>query len=112
MNPETRIEQAFVRWCHQRGIPCLKLKAEGIRGFPDRTVFLKKRIVFIEFKTPNGVLSEHQKRMADAMKVLGFEYYVCRSKEDAINVLGPEIAPLSKARSKNGNGSATKRGDG
>lgn len=88
MNPETRIEQAFVRWCRERSIPCLKLKAEGVVGFPDRSVFLPNgRIVFIEFKTPTGVLSEHQKRFADAMAKLDFEYFVCRSKEDAINVI-------------------------
>jgi hypothetical protein len=114
MNPETRIEQAFYRWCCERGIPCLKVKAEGVRGFPDRMVLLNKRIVFIEFKTPNGILSEHQKRCHDALRYLNLEIHVCRTKDEAIHALGPEIAPLPKSRNKpsdktNGRGKDGKR---
>lgn len=87
MNPESRIEQSFARWCSQRNIPCLKVQAIGVRGFPDRLVLLQGMVVFIEFKTPTGVLSEHQIRCHARLKSLGLEIHVCRSKQEAIDAI-------------------------
>lgn len=64
-NPETRIEQAFARWCSRNGHRCVKLIAAGQSGFPDRTVFTSDgRIVFLEFKQPDGRLSKQQVQWA------------------------------------------------
>jgi hypothetical protein len=61
-------------------------------------VLLSKRVVFIEFKTKNGVLSVHQKRCHEALKILKLEVYVCRTKDEAIHALGAEITPIPKPR--------------
>lgn len=97
MNPESRIEQAFCRWCASKSIPCLKVQAIGVRGFPDRLILLQGKVVFIEFKTPTGVLSEHQIRCHNRLKALGLDIHVCRSKEEAINVI-ENIARLPETR--------------
>jgi hypothetical protein len=88
MNPETRIELAFVRWCKANKVVCLKLKADSQKGLPDRFCLLENgKTVFIEFKTETGKLSGHQKLVFEKLKKLGHHIYVCRSKEEAIHAI-------------------------
>jgi predicted ThiF/HesA family dinucleotide-utilizing enzyme len=61
MRPEETIEKKFVTECEKIGIKAFKFEIPGHRGAPDRIVFLPKgRVLFIEFKTPIGKLSQHQ----------------------------------------------------
>lgn len=69
---ENSEEQAFMDWCHKKLIPCYKLECRGRKGWPDRSVFLPDALtIYFEFKQPNGVLSEHQKKIHKMLRELG-----------------------------------------
>lgn len=61
--------------------------AVGVPGMADLTLFAEGgKTIFVEVKTSTGKLSEQQKRFKNAVKRLGFEYIVMRSKEEAIKL--------------------------
>lgn len=59
------------------------------KGFPDLFGFRKSdgKAVFIEVKTPKGRLSKEQAKFLDKMQKSNAIAGVCRSKEDAINLI-------------------------
>lgn len=61
------------------------MKKEGtLAGFSDLIVVGKGRVLFVEMKTPQGRLSESQKRFKERVNSLGHEYVVCRSLEQFV----------------------------
>lgn len=88
MGPEANLEKQFMRWCIGKGGVCLKLGLIGMIGFPDRTILLPGgRVVFIEFKTPVGVVSVHQQYWIAKLQGLGFTAGVARSLDEAIELV-------------------------
>lgn len=70
--PEKRIESRFAKWCREQGLFALKLAAQGVTGFPDRSVILPGgRIICIEFKSPTGKTSKVQDQRIAALRALG-----------------------------------------
>jgi hypothetical protein len=70
--PEKRIEAAFAKWGRDQGLFVLKLAAQGVTGFPDRTVILPGgRLICIEFKSPTGKTSKVQDQRIAALRALG-----------------------------------------
>lgn len=62
------------------------LKKEGATaGVSDLIVLLPKRCIFVEVKTKSGRQSDEQKNFQSAVELLGFEYLLWRSLDDAIN---------------------------
>lgn len=59
------------------------------KGFSDLFGFRKSdgKAVFIEVKTPTGRPSAEQKKFLEAMRNYGAIAGICRSKEDAINLI-------------------------
>ncbi len=59
------------------------------KGFSDLFGFRKSdgKAVFIEVKTPTGRLSTEQKKFLDTMRKYGVIAGVCRSKEEALNLI-------------------------
>lgn len=59
------------------------------KGFPDLFGFRKSdgKAVFIEVKTPTGRPSAEQKKFLESMQKYGVIAGICRSKEDAINLI-------------------------
>lgn len=59
------------------------------KGFPDLFGFRKSdgKAVFIEVKTPKGRPSAEQKRFLETMRNYGVIAGVCRSPEEAINLI-------------------------
>ena len=59
------------------------------KGFPDLFGFRKSdgKAIFIEVKTPKGRPSAEQKKFLETMRKFGVIAGVCRSKEDAINLI-------------------------
>ncbi|MDE5772670.1 MAG: VRR-NUC domain-containing protein [Ruminococcus sp.] len=59
------------------------------KGFPDLFGFRKSdgKAVFIEVKTPKGRPSAEQKKFLETMRKYGVIAGICRSKEDAINLI-------------------------
>ena len=59
------------------------------KGFPDLFGFRKSdgKAVFIEVKTPKGRPSAEQKKFLEIMQKYGAISGICRSKEEAINLI-------------------------
>jgi len=84
MKAEKRTETRFYNWCKDNGIFVRKLKAVGVRGFPDRTILLPGPvIVFIEFKAPGKTPSPWQVREMERLVALGARVLVTDSFEEA-----------------------------
>jgi VRR-NUC domain. len=83
--PESSLSKRIRLWAKVSGHPCQVLRqskrAKGLLepGWPDVTLVMKKRILFLELKTNKGRLSEAQKQIKLQMMALGAEYYVVRS---------------------------------
>ena len=70
--PEKRVEAAFAKWGREQGLFVLKLAAQGVTGFPDRTVILPGgKLICIEFKSPTGKTSKVQDQRIAALRALG-----------------------------------------
>lgn len=80
MTLERDIEDEIVRYVEEElGGRALKLKIDGDRGFPDRTLLLPDAVVlFIETKKPKtGRLSPNQRRWKKTLSGLGFTVRTC-----------------------------------
>lgn len=86
--PEKRVEAGFAKWCREQGLFCLKLQANGMVGFPDRSVILPGgTLVCIEFKSPTGKTSKVQDQRINALRALGVPVLVTSDKKEAIEWL-------------------------
>lgn len=84
MATELSIELSFKRWCKRVGLVGCKLKLTAGRGWPDKAVLLPdNRVVWIEFKGPEGRLSAQQEFCIRKMQKAGHQVFVCRSLEEA-----------------------------
>lgn len=54
----------------------------SFRGAPDRVLFFKGEVIFLELKTEKGKLSEWQEEFKRQCENDGIRYYVVRSLED------------------------------
>ena len=84
---EREFENKFVRYAQSLGHMCLKLRIDGVDGFPDRTVLTASGIFFIEFKRPGGVLRPQQRKWKKLLTGLGFTFATVESYADAVVVL-------------------------
>jgi hypothetical protein len=55
-------------------------------GWPDFPCFKKGRVLFVEFKSPTGRLSEAQKEVQAELERQGFKYVVVIHASDAIDI--------------------------
>lgn len=83
---EAVIEAAAVKAAVAKGWYCRKLKST-VRGIPDRIFAKDGRVIFVEFKSRIGVLSDIQVYEIDKMRQAGLRVEVCRSVEDLEKVL-------------------------
>lgn len=82
--PEKRVEAAFAKWGREQGLFVLKLAAQGVTGFPDRTVILPPgRMICIEFKSPTGKTSKVQDQRIAALRALGVPVLVTSDLTEA-----------------------------
>lgn len=83
---EKDIESAFQRKAKSNGWLTQKLDSGKIsRGWPDRLIVLPGgSVVFIEFKTAKGKLSELQAYRISQLRDYGQNVYVCRSWQEAV----------------------------
>ena len=84
---ESNIEGKVVRYANSRGVLSLKLNVVGNRGWPDRLFIFNNRVMFIEFKTPTGRLSEMQKHIHRLLEKQNIIVAVCSSVEVARSML-------------------------
>ena len=84
MTLEKTFERKFVTWCKSNDYLCLKLELNVGRGFPDRTVITPHGTFYLEFKTREGRLSEHQVYWINKLRQYGCNVFVVKSFEEAV----------------------------
>ena len=94
VTPETALKHACVQYLRLQGWLTYPLIQQGItpvnlRGLPDRIAIKNGWTVYLEFKSPTGRLSEHQKARRAEIEGAGATYLVVRDVED-LYVLGDE----------------------
>lgn len=96
---EWRIEQHLVDECKRIGLLCLKVKAVGRRGFPDRSIFGPAGELFlVETKTVEGELSRQQKETIEQLRGLGFKVFVPKSAEEVNRALFEILQEIETTR--------------
>lgn len=85
---EKEIEAAVVKAARFAGWIAWKLSSPALRGVPDRMFFRQGRMVFIEFKSPTGVLGALQTEMLNLLRREGFEAHVVYSVQEGLDILG------------------------
>jgi Holliday junction resolvase-like predicted endonuclease len=84
---EADIENEVVAWCKANGGEALKLKLEGQRGWPDRTILMPGGVVvFVELKH-KAKPSFQQLRWLARLEELGFTAGICHSLDDVKGLL-------------------------
>ena len=84
---ETKLKNKVKSYLKSIGAFHLKLSDRATGGIPDLVVFYRGRTVFVELKTPTGVVSKLQEWTIDQIKAQGCEAYICRSVEDVKKVI-------------------------
>ncbi len=85
---EKEIEAAVVKHIEGYGGRALKLRIDGLNGFPDRTVFLPNgKCLFIEFKTPEGNVRPAQRKYITTLESLRQDVHIIRSVESGIELI-------------------------
>jgi hypothetical protein len=68
------------------------MKLEGVMaGVSDLVVLAQERVIFIEMKVGKETQTDTQKDFQKLVEGLGFEYYVCRSIEDFMELLTEKL---------------------
>lgn len=88
--PEGIIKDSCRRLAKANGLLFVNIESKGVNGMLDTLCGTTERdgVVLVEFKTPNGVLSEQQKRRMKELIEAGQRVAVCRSVEDYKRVVG------------------------
>lgn len=85
---ERNIEKRFCDQAKRQGCLVYKFVSPNQRGVPDRLVVLPGgETVYIEFKRPNGKLTELQEVQIGRLQEQGARVFVVYSHEDATTVL-------------------------
>lgn len=90
---EAQLETRCVARVEALGGLALKLRPPTGRGFPDRTVCLKGRVFFLEFKRPKlGVVAAQQVTWRRLLTLAGFGVYFVASDEEFSAALEREMS--------------------
>jgi len=84
---EKDIEAYLKRRVEAYGGACIKFVSPGMKGAPDRIVFLNERLFFVELKTLVGRLSKVQISYHKFLRRFGYTVAVLNSTEQINNFL-------------------------
>jgi Holliday junction resolvase len=70
---ESKIQTKIKKKLEEKGYLVVKLIKTSCNGIPDLMALKEGKVIFIEVKQPNGVLSELQKLRIKQLSDLGFE---------------------------------------
>ena len=87
---ESSLEKEVVEWAASEGGEAFKLKIDGRRGWPDRTIFLPgARIIIPELKRLTGSTKkyEQQKHRVAWLQSLGFGAGFCTTLDEVKELL-------------------------
>lgn len=89
---ESDIEDKIIAYAKSLGGRCEKLILATKRGFPDRTIFLPNgKVLFMEVKKPDGVVSPHQARWLKRLEKLNIPATAVWSFEEAKEFIDGQI---------------------
>ena len=81
---ERQLEQYLCKNILHIGGLCIKLEAQGIKGWPDRTILMDGKTYFVEVKKPEGGVVSHQQRYwLKELPKRGYDARIIRTKEEA-----------------------------
>lgn len=80
MRPEHKLEDYFISQAQKKNCWQCKL-VSGYTGVPDRLLIGNGRVVFVELKSSNGILSARQKLVIAMMRKHGAIVFTPRSKQ-------------------------------
>ena len=95
--PESVLQSKIVKWCKDAGYPCLSFrqskKAKGflLPGYPDITIIIHNRVVFVELKSASGSLRAEQKALGIQLMSLGHPWYQIKSYKRFLSIIDKEI---------------------
>ena len=84
---EKAIEAYGKRVAERQGAWVIKLGMLGGRGWPDHTIVMKGKIIFIEYKIPGGAFQPGQKAIHRKLLQYGFPVHIITSKAEVDGVL-------------------------
>lgn len=88
MTTEAKLQQKVIQLFKQHDILSFKTDSTSTRGWPDLTVIYPSgAVIFIEMKTPRGVLSPDQLRVHALLRKQKGVVYVIRSIEEAQDLI-------------------------
>jgi hypothetical protein len=88
---ERDIEKASVTAAKLTGWYGIKLLTTLVKGLPDRMFIGYGKVVFIEYKNADGVLSPMQRRVHAIFAQYGHQVHVARSVDETIKILKGKI---------------------
>ena len=84
---EKKIERDSVRTAEEHGWMTKKFTTPGRRGAFDRILIKDARVVWLEFKDPNGIISPLQQDEYDNLIEHGADAHFCYSYEQCKDIL-------------------------
>lgn len=84
---ENKVEQYLVDEVEKREGLAIKVKRAGVKGVPDRIVILNFMTVFVECKSKQGKLEDHQIRLFNKMGAAGALIFVVNDRETVDNFI-------------------------
>lgn len=87
--PETKVKNKIREELKKRNIFNFNLMAGlgSFPGVPDRIMHYHGRVIYLEVKSPKGVMSPYQLEFRKQCAEDGVEYYVIRELNDLIKIL-------------------------
>ena len=82
--PEGNIEDYLIKQAEKHDFLCYKFVSPGKRGVPDRIVIGRGHTVFVELKSPTGVLSKQQVFVIGEMRKRGADVRVIANRSDVL----------------------------
>lgn len=77
---ENKIEKYLMKQSKLHGYLCFKTVVQSNTGFPDRILIGHNKCIFVEVKTPTGILSDMQNYTIKLLQKYGASVYVVYDK--------------------------------
>ena len=91
--PESTLQGKIMVYCKEHGYPCLSFRqtarVRGVvtPGWPDMTIVIPGKVVFVELKSATGGLRMDQAAIKRQMTYLGMPVHVIRSYRSFLGVM-------------------------
>lgn len=91
--PEAELARKILKYCKEHGYPVQyfrqtpRVQRVLTPGWPDMTIVMSERVVFIELKSAEGYLRKEQKKMAQVFSWLGHPIHQVRSYKRFLEVI-------------------------